>query len=73
MITIRKIHVTTTICHQRTVQGISKQDISQTASQPPATIREPRLLTDYTYRNRRIHVGAVTRRQRRVSRTQAGY
>ena len=51
MITIRKIHVTTTICHQQTVRGISKQDISQTASQPPATIREPRLLTDYTYRN----------------------
>ena len=51
MITTRKIHVTTTICHQRTVRGVSKQDISQTVSQPPATIREPRLLTDYTYRN----------------------
>ena len=73
MITIRKIHVTTTICHQQTVRGVSKQDISQTVSQPPATICEPQLLTDYTYRNRRIHVGAVTRRQRRASRTQAGH
>ena len=67
MITIQKIHVTTTICHQRTVRGVSKQDISQAASQPPATIREPQLLTDYTYRNQRIHVGAVTRRQCRAS------
>ena len=71
--TIQKIHVTTTICHQRTVRGVSKQDIGQTASQPPTTIREPRLLTDYTYRNRRIHLGAVTRRQRRASQTQAGH
>ena len=72
MITIQKIHVTTTICHQRTVRGISKQDVSQAASQPPATIHEPRLLMDYTYRNQRIHVGVVTRRQCRVSQTQAG-
>ena len=41
-------------------------------SQPAATIHEPRLLTDYTYRNRRTHAGAVTRRQCRVSRTPAG-
>ena len=73
MITIRKIRVTATICHQRTVQSVCKQDISQTASQPLATIREPRLLTDYTYRNRRIHVGAVTRHQCRASQTQAGH
>ena len=73
IITIRKIHVTTTICYQRTVRGVSKQDIGQTASQPPATICEPRLLTGYTYGNRRIHVGAVTRRQCRASRTQAGH
>ena len=51
IITIQKIHVTTTICYQRTVRGISKQDIGQTASQPPATIHEPRLLTGYTYGN----------------------
>ena len=55
------------------VRGISKQDIGQAVSQPPATIHEPRLLTCYTYGNRRIHVGAVTRRQRRVSQTQAGH
>ena len=73
MITIRKIHVTATICHQRMGRGISKQDIGQTVSQPPATIREPRLLTGYTYENRRIPVGAVTRHQRRASQTQAGH
>ena len=50
-----------------------QQDISQTASQPPATIRKPQLLTDYTYRNRRIHAGAVTRRLRIASQTQAGH
>ena len=55
------------------VRGVSKQDIGQTASQPPATIREPRLLTGYTYENQRIHVGAVTRRQPRASQTQAGH
>ena len=55
------------------VRGISQQDIGQTVSRPPATIREPRLLTDYTYRNRKIHVGTVTRHQRRVSQTQAGH
>ena len=64
--------MTATIRHQRTVRGISKQDISQTVSQPPATIHEPRLLTGYTYENRRIHVGAVTHHQPRVSQTQAG-
>ena len=73
MITIRKIHVTTTICHQRTVRGVSKQDVIQAASQLPATIHEPRLLTDYTYRNRRIHVGAVTCHQHRASQSQAGH
>ena len=73
MITIRKIQVTTAICHQRTVRGVSEQDVSQTASQPRATIHEPRLLTGYTYENRRIHVGAVTHCQRRASRTQAGH
>ena len=73
MITTQKIHVTATICHQQMVRGISKQDISQTVSQPPATIRKPQLLTGYTYRNRRIHVGAVTRHQCRASQTQAGH
>ena len=51
MITTRKVRVTTTICHQQTVQGISKQNVVRAVSQPLATIREPRLLTDYTYRN----------------------
>ena len=55
------------------VRGVSKQDISQTVSRPPATIHEPRLLAEYTYRNQKIHVGAVTRHQRRVSQTQAGH
>ena len=32
-----KIHVIATIHHQQPVRGISKQDISQTASQPLAT------------------------------------
>ena len=65
--------MTATICHQRMVRGVSKQDIGQTASQPPATICEPRLLTDYMCRSRRIHVGAVTHRQCRASQTQAGH
>ena len=51
MITIRKVRITAAVCHQRTVRGVSKQDVIRAASQPPATIREPRLLTDYTYRN----------------------
>ena len=72
MITIRKVHVTAAVCHQRTVRGISKQNVIRAASQPPATIREPQLLTDYTYRNRRIHAGAVTRHQRRASQTPPG-
>ena len=72
MITIRKVHVTDAVCHQRTVRGVSKQNVIWAASRPPATIREPRLLTDYTYRNRGIHAGAVTRHQRRASRTPAG-
>ena len=55
------------------MRGISKQDIGQTASQLPATIREPRLLTGYTYGNQRIHVGAVTHHQHRASQTQAGH
>ena len=71
MITIRKVHVTTAVCHQRTMQGISKQNVIRAVSQPAATIHEPRLLTDYTYRNR-IHAGVVTRHQRRASRTPAG-
>ena len=50
-ITTRKVRVTAAVCHQRTVQGISKQNVIQAVSQPLATIREPRLLTDYTYRN----------------------
>ena len=45
------MHVIATIRHQQMVRGISKQDIGQTASRPPATIREPRLLAEYTYRN----------------------
>ena len=72
MITARKVHVTAAVCHQQTAQGISKQNIVRTVSQPLATIREPRLLTDYTYRNQRIHAGAVTRHQRRASHTPAG-
>ena len=72
MITIQKVSVTAAVCHQRTVRGISKQNVIHVASQPAATIREPRLLTDYTYRNKRIHAGAVTHHQRRVSRTPAG-
>ena len=72
MITIRKVRVTTAVCHQRTVQGISKQNVIRAASWPPATIRKPRLLTDYTYRNQRIHAGAVTRHQRRANQTPAG-
>ena len=68
-----KNNVIATIHHQQTVRGISKQDISQTTSWPPATIREPRLLAEYTYRNQKIHVGAVTRHQRRASQTQAGH
>ena len=72
MITIRKVHVTAAVCHQRTVLGVSKQNIIRAASQPPANIREPRLLTDYTYRNQIIHAGVVTCHQRRASRTPAG-
>ena len=72
MITIRKVHVTTAVCHQRTVRGISKQNVIRAVSRPPATIREPRLLTDYTYRNQRIHAGAVTHHQRRASQNPAG-
>ena len=72
MITIQKIRVTARVCHQRTVQGVSKQNIIRAVSQPPATIREPRLLTDYTYQNQRILAGAVTRHQRRASQTPVG-
>ena len=72
MITTRKVHVTTAVCHQRTVRGISKQNVIRAVSQPLATICEPRLLTDYTYRNQRIHAGAMTRHQCRVSHTPAG-
>ena len=41
MITIRKVRVTAAVCHQQTVRGISKQNVIQAASRPPATIREP--------------------------------
>ena len=47
----KKIHVIATIRHQQMVRGVSKQDIGHTASWPPATIRKPRLLAEYTYRN----------------------
>ena len=72
MITIRKIRVTTGVCHQRTVRGVSKQNIIRAVSWPPATIHEPRPLMDYTYQNQRILAGAVTRHQRRASQTPAG-
>ena len=55
------------------VQGVSKQDTGQTASWPPATIPEPRLLAGYAHRNWKIHVGTVTCHQRRASQTQAGH
>ena len=41
MITIRKVCVTTAVCHQQTVQGVSKQNVNRAVSWPPATIREP--------------------------------
>ena len=41
MITIRKVRVTAAVCHQRTVQGVSKQNIIRAVSRPPATIHEP--------------------------------
>ena len=72
MITIRKVRVTTAVCHQRTVRGVSKQNVIRAVSRPQATICEPRLLTDYTYRNQRIHAGAVTRHQCRASQTPVG-
>ena len=72
MITTRKVCITTTICHQRTARGISKQNIIRAVSRSLATIREPRLLTDYTYQNQRIHAGAVTHHQCRASHTPAG-
>ena len=70
MITIQKVHVTAAVCHQRTVRGVSKQNVIRAVSQPPA-ICEPRLLMDYMYRNRRIHAGAVTCHQCRASQTSA--
>ena len=51
MITIHRVHVTTTVHHQQTVQGVFKQKAIRAASQPPATIREPQLFTGYTYQN----------------------
>ena len=72
MITTQKVRVTTVVCHQRTARGISKQKVIRAVSRPLATIREPRLLTDYTYRNQRIHAGAMTRHQCRASHTPAG-
>ena len=50
-ITTRRVRVAAAVCHQRTGQGIYKQNIIRAVSQPLATIREPRLLMDYTYRN----------------------
>ena len=72
MITTQKVRVTAAVCHQRTVRGISKQNIIRAVSWPLATIHEPRLLMDYTYQNQRIHAGAVTRHQCRASQTPAG-
>ena len=51
MITTRKVRVTAAVCHQRTARGVSKQNVVRAVSQPLATLREPRLLTDYTYQN----------------------
>ena len=50
-ITTQRVRVTAAVCHQRTARGVSKQNVIRAVSQPLATIREPRLLTDYTYRN----------------------
>ena len=72
MITTQKVRVTTAVCHQRTVRGISKQNVIRAVSRPLATIREPRLLADYTYQNHRIHAGAMIRHQCRASPTPAG-
>ena len=72
MITTRKVCITAAICHQQTARGISKQNVIRAVSQPLATIHEPRLLTDYTYTNQRIHTGAMTRHQCRASHTPAG-
>ena len=72
MITMQKVSVTATVHHQRTAQGVSKQNIVQAVSQPLATIHKLRLLMDYTYRDQRMHAGAVTHHQRRVSHTPAG-
>ena len=72
MITTRKVRITATVCHQRTAQGVSKRNVIRAVSRPLATIREPRLLMDYTYRNQRIHAGALTRHQCRASHTPAG-
>ena len=41
MITIQEVHVTTAVSHQRTVRGVSKQNVIRAASQPAATIHEP--------------------------------
>ena len=51
VITTQKVCVPATVCHQRTARGVSKQNVIRAVSQPLATIREPRLLMDYTYRN----------------------
>ena len=72
MIATRKVCITAAICHQRTARGISKQNVIQAVSRPLATIREPRLLTDYTYRKQRIHAGAMTHHQCRAGHTPAG-
>ena len=71
-ITTRKVRVPAPVCHQRTARGISKQNVIRAVSQPLATIRKPRLLTDYTYRNWRIHADAMTRCQCRASHTPVG-
>ena len=41
MITTPKVHITAAVCHQRTVQGVPKQNVIQAVSQPLATLREP--------------------------------
>ena len=55
------------------VRSVFEQDLGQTASRPPATIHEPRLLAEYTHQTCKVHAGAVICHQHRVSQTQAGH
>ena len=71
-VTIQKGHAPTAILHQRTVRGIFQQNVARAVRQPLATIREPRPHVSHTYKRQRTHVGAVTRLQHSVSRTQTG-